>query len=74
MTRPAFIVLAPSPDRVGRACAWNEREDGLVLMTGLEWGGWALPGGGIHPGETPEGAAAREAWEEAGPHAEVAGG
>mgnify|MGYP003336350512 FL=1 len=73
MTRSAFIDLSPSLDRVGRACAWIEREDGFVLMTGLEWGGWTLPGGGIHPGETPEVAAAREAWEEAGARAEVAG-
>ncbi|BBN93515.1 cytidine/deoxycytidylate deaminase/NUDIX/methyltransferase domain-containing protein [Deinococcus grandis] len=73
MTRPAFIDLSPGLDRVGRACAWIEREDGFVLMTGLEWGGWTLPGGGIHPGETPGQAAAREAWEEAGAHAEVAG-
>lgn len=73
MTRPTFIDLSPGLDRVGRACAWIEREDGFVLMTGLEWGGWTLPGGGIHPGETPGQAAAREAWEEAGAHAEVAG-
>ncbi|GAA0512779.1 O-methyltransferase [Deinococcus depolymerans] len=73
MTRPAFVDLSPGLDRVGRACAWIERGDGFVLMTGLEWGGWTLPGGGIHPGETPEVAAAREAWEEAGAHAEVAG-
>ena len=43
MTRSAFIDLSPSLDRVGRACAWIEREDGFVLMTGLEWGGWTLP-------------------------------
>ncbi|MFC6802126.1 NUDIX hydrolase [Deinococcus caeni] len=73
MTRPAFLNLSPGLDRVGRACAWIEREDGFVLMTGLEWGGWTLPGGGIHPGETPAQAAVREAWEEAGAHAEVAG-
>lgn len=73
MSRPAFLNLSPGLDRVGRACAWIEREDGFVLMTGLEWGGWTLPGGGIHPGETPAQAAVREAWEEAGAHAEVAG-
>lgn len=72
MTR-SFTTLSPSHDRVGRACAWIEREDGFVLMTGLEWGGWTLPGGGIHPGETGLEAALREAWEEAGIHAEPTG-
>ncbi|MFC3831722.1 MULTISPECIES: NUDIX domain-containing protein [Deinococcus] len=72
MSGPKFLNLSPGLDRVGRACAWIEHE-GLVLMTGLEWGGWTLPGGGIHPGETPEQAAVREAWEEAGAHCEVAG-
>ncbi|MGM9320672.1 class I SAM-dependent methyltransferase [Deinococcus aquaticus] len=74
MSRPACLNLSPGLDRVGRACAWIEREDGFVLMTGLEWGGWTLPGGGIHPGETPQQAAVREAWEEAEAHAEAAGG
>jgi len=69
----AFVNLSPSPVRVGRACAWIEREDGRVLMTGLEWGGWTLPGGGIHPGETAAQAAVREAWEEAGARCEVTG-
>ncbi|MPY66659.1 NUDIX domain-containing protein [Deinococcus sp. SDU3-2] len=69
----SFLNLSPSPVRVGRACAWIEREDGRVLMTGLEWGGWTLPGGGIHPGETAAQAAVREAWEEVGAHCEVAG-
>ena len=34
MTRPVFLNLSPGLDRVGRACAWIEREDGFVLMTG----------------------------------------
>jgi 8-oxo-dGTP pyrophosphatase MutT (NUDIX family) len=29
-------------------------------------GFWTFPGGGVHPGETFEEAAVREAWEEAG--------
>ncbi|PNY81490.1 NUDIX domain-containing protein [Deinococcus koreensis] len=71
-TSAQWIDLSPSPDRIGRACAWIE-QGGLVLMTGLEWGGWTLPGGGIHPGETPAQAAIREAWEECGARCEVAG-
>lgn len=71
--RTGFINLSPSEDRRGRASAWIEREDGLVLMVALNRGGWTLPGGGIHPGETPQQAAVREAWEEAGAHGEVIG-
>lgn len=64
--------LSPSPNRTGRACVWVERE-GRVLMVGLPWGGWTLPGGGIQPGETGAGAAVREAWEECGARVEVTG-
>ncbi|WP_328774752.1 NUDIX domain-containing protein [Deinococcus aquaedulcis] len=73
MSAPRFANLSPGADRVGRACAWIEREDGCVLMVGLAWGGWTLPGGGVHPGESGAQAAMREAWEEAGAHTEVAG-
>ncbi|MHA0038883.1 NUDIX domain-containing protein [Deinococcus sp. PESE-13] len=64
--------LSPGLERTGRACAWIEREDGFVLMTEAR-AGWTLPGGGIERGETPEQAAVREAWEEAGARCEVAG-
>ncbi|CAM3295665.1 NUDIX domain-containing protein [Deinococcus saxicola] len=73
MTAQPFLNLSPGEDRIGRASAWIEREDGCVLMVGLSRGGWTLPGGGIHPGETPQQAAVREAWEEAGAHAEASG-
>lgn len=72
MTTQARINLSPSPDRVGRACAWIERQDGFVLMTEAR-AGWTLPGGGIEPRETPQAAAVREAWEEVGAHCEVTG-
>lgn len=64
--------LSPGLERTGRACAWIEREDGFVLMTEAR-AGWTLPGGGIEPGETPQQAALREAWEEVGAHGEVLG-
>ncbi|ACO47285.1 NUDIX domain-containing protein [Deinococcus deserti] len=68
----SFLDLSPSPVRTGRACAWIE-QDGRILMAARDCGGWTLPGGGIHPGESPALAAVREAWEECGAHAEVAG-
>jgi predicted O-methyltransferase YrrM len=67
-----FLNLSPSAERIGRACVWVEH-DGHVLMVGLERGGWTLPGGGIHPGETASEAAVREAWEECGARVEVSG-
>ncbi|WP_232337785.1 NUDIX domain-containing protein [Deinococcus arboris] len=73
MSRPKFVNLSADTDRVGRACAWIERDDGAVLMTGLDWGGWTLPGGGVQPGETSAEAALREAWEETGARCEVRG-
>jgi 8-oxo-dGTP pyrophosphatase MutT (NUDIX family) len=36
-----------------------------LLLTRLRTRDWDIPGGGIHPGETPEAAAVREVWEEA---------
>ncbi|EYB66789.1 hypothetical protein DEIPH_ctg075orf0026 [Deinococcus phoenicis] len=57
---------------MGRACVWVERE-GRVLMAARDAGGWTLPGGGIHPGETGAEAAVREAWEECGARVEVSG-
>lgn len=72
MTAPPFLNLSPGEDRIGRACAWIEHE-GRVLMSARDAWGWTLPGGGIHPGETPQQAAVREAWEECGAHCEVIG-
>ncbi|MBB6017211.1 NUDIX hydrolase [Deinococcus radiopugnans] len=72
MTAPPFLNLSPGEDRIGRACAWIEHE-GRVLMSARDAWGWTLPGGGIHPGETPQQAAVREAWEECRAHCEVIG-
>lgn len=56
--------LSPSPDRIRRVCVcvWH---GGKILMIRHE-GFWTFPGGGVHPGETFEEAATREAWAEAG--------
>ncbi|CAM3573268.1 NUDIX hydrolase [Deinococcus frigens] len=72
MSAQPFLNLSPGEDRIGRACAWIEYE-GRVLMSARDSWGWTLPGGGIHPNETPQQAAVREAWEECGAHGEVVG-
>jgi 8-oxo-dGTP diphosphatase len=46
---------------------------GLVLIVKENYGKhrWSLPGGMIEPGETPEDAVLREAWEETGVTAKI---
>lgn len=43
-----------------------KRGDDILLVHQPESGRWSLPGGGVHIGESPEGALARELSEEAG--------
>lgn len=42
--------------------------EGRFLLTRIEGRGYCIPSGHIEPGETPEEAAQREAYEEAGAH------
>lgn len=72
MSAQPFLNLSPGEDRIGRACAWIEHEGRVLLVARDSWG-WTLPGGGIHPGETSQQAAVREAWEECGANCEVVG-
>ena len=61
--RAAAVALTILPDEQGRACfAITRRTERL----GAHAGQWALPGGRIDPGETPEQAALRELHEELG--------
>jgi 8-oxo-dGTP pyrophosphatase MutT (NUDIX family) len=67
--------------RGGAAPDWTQRyrlvagvyamRDGYILMleraSGMMIGFWSVPGGHVESGETPQDAAARELFEEAGP-------
>lgn len=61
--RPAAVALVVVPDREGNASVvLTLRASGLRRHGGQ----WALPGGRLDPGETPETAALRELEEEVG--------
>ena len=61
--RPAAVALTLVPDVAGAACfVLTRRVVGLRAHSGQ----WALPGGRLDPGETPEEAARRELAEEVG--------
>ena len=61
--RPAAVALALVPDQDGRACFLITRRASGLRAHG---GQWALPGGRLDAGETPEAAALRELHEELG--------
>lgn len=61
--RPAAVALALLPGEGGRACFLITRRAAGLRSHG---GQWALPGGSIDPGESPEQAALRELQEELG--------
>ena len=50
------------------ALCWRPGEDGpeILLITSRDTGRWVIPKGWPMPGQSPEAAAAQEAWEEAG--------
>ena len=50
------------------ACAGRSQ---VLLVTSRDTGRWVIPKGWPMPDRTPEAAAAREAWEEAGVEGEV---
>jgi 8-oxo-dGTP pyrophosphatase MutT (NUDIX family) len=61
--RPAAVALTLVADDAGAACfVLTRRVTGLRAHSGQ----WALPGGRLDPGETPEEAARRELAEEVG--------
>jgi 8-oxo-dGTP pyrophosphatase MutT (NUDIX family) len=61
--RAAAVALALVPDAEGRACFVLTRRAPRLRAHG---GQWALPGGRLDDGETPEAAALRELAEEVG--------
>ena len=61
--RPAAVAIVLVPDDGGRACFLLTRRAATLRAHARQW---ALPGGRLEPGETPEAAALRELQEEIG--------
>lgn len=61
--RPAAVAVVVQPDEKGEAAVLLTRRAAGLRRHG---GQWALPGGRLDPGETPEEAALRELEEEVG--------
>jgi 8-oxo-dGTP pyrophosphatase MutT (NUDIX family) len=61
--RPAAVAIVMMPDAMGGAAVLLTRRASGLRRHG---GQWALPGGRLDPGETPETAALRELEEEVG--------
>lgn len=62
---PAIYVYAAATKPRARVLLVHDNH-ALVVKNWLGAGGWALPGGGIEPNESPEQAAIREIQEELG--------
>jgi len=61
--RPAAVAIVLVPDEDGRACFLLTRRAATLRAHARQW---ALPGGRLEPGESPEAAALRELHEEIG--------
>ena len=61
--RPAAVAIVLVPDEDGRACFLLTRRAATLRAHARQW---ALPGGRLEPGESPEAAALRELHEELG--------
>ncbi|HET9492167.1 MAG TPA: CoA pyrophosphatase [Methylomirabilota bacterium] len=61
--RPAAVAVVLLPDAEGRACFLLTRRAASLRVHARQW---ALPGGGVDPGEEPVEAALRELREEVG--------
>ena len=65
VTFRSFASAMPTVEPCAAALVFPLSGD-KVLLADIRDRGWCIPGGRIEPGETPEQAARREAWEECG--------
>lgn len=75
MSSGVFTDAKVMPDQLVAAVPFRIDHAGLVqvLLISTSSGQWIVPKGGVQEGNTPQGAALQEAWEEAGAEGYITG-